>query len=198
MRPKASATRELVIERAYGLARTVGLEGLTISRIADAAGLSKSGIFAHFKSRADLQLAVLDSAAGRFFNTVMPPAIALEAGLPRIRRIMEGWFECMRDTGPGCVLAAAASEYDDRGGPQRDRLMTFQMRWRLELEKAACIAMSVGDFPPDTDPAQVAYELHGLALALHHHAATDGYAPARRRADVALARFLQCQKNGCR
>src|SRR5690606_10189668 len=104
---KGAATREAIIDRAYGIARSAGLEGLSIGPLAQAVGMSKSGVFAHFGSREELQLAVLDAAAERFVAHVLHPALRQPRGLPRLRAIMEGWFDWGRQSEGGCVLLGA-------------------------------------------------------------------------------------------
>jgi AcrR family transcriptional regulator len=105
---KGAATRDSIVARAYDIARASGVEGLSIGPLAAAVGMSKSGVFAHFGSREDLQLAVLEEAALRFGNAVLMPALSQPRGLPRLRAIMEHWFEWVRSTaGGGCVLMAS-------------------------------------------------------------------------------------------
>src|SRR5688500_1966289 len=128
---KGAATRETIVERAYEIARFSGLEGLSIGPLAQAVGMSKSGVFAHFGSREDLQLAVLYSAGERFTNHVLLPALKHRRGLPRLRAIVEAWFDWVKHThGGGCLYLAAVSEYDDRPGPLHDRLVEYEIRWR--------------------------------------------------------------------
>src|SRR6478752_5271854 len=125
--PKGAATRDTIIARASGV------EGLSIGPLAAAVGMSKSGVFAHFGSREDLQLAVLEEAAQRFGNAVLMPSLSQPRGLPRLRAIMEHWFEWVRSTaGGGCVLMASVMEYDDRPGALHDQVMHNERRWRSE------------------------------------------------------------------
>src|ERR1700749_4661627 len=125
---KGAATREAVVERALIIARKEGFEGLTIGGIATAVGMSKSGVFAHFGSREDLQLAVLDAAAQGFTESVFLPAIREKRGLPRLRAIMRNWVSWLRNAGGGCPMISAAIEYDDRAGPIRDRVVEYQTK----------------------------------------------------------------------
>ena len=100
---KGAATREVILDRAYGIASQSGLEGLSIGPLAQVVGMSKSGVFAHFGSREDLQLAVLDSAATRFGEMVLVASLSEPRGLPRLRAIMRNWFEWVRTTVGGCI-----------------------------------------------------------------------------------------------
>lgn len=168
---KGAATREVIVDRAYSIACLAGLEGLSIGVLAQSVGMSKSGVFAHFGSREDLQLAVLDDAGRRFLAHVLVPALQLPRGLPRLRGIVAGWIDWVRHTSDGgCLFLGAVSEYDDRPGPQRDRLIEHQLRWRGELARAVGMAVETGELRADTDPMQLAFEIYGLVLVVHHDA----------------------------
>lgn len=189
---KGTATRDAIIDRAYAIACTGGLEGLSIGPLAQAVGMSKSGVFAHFGSREDLQLAVLDAAAQRFTQHVFLPALKARRGLPRLRAIVEAWFEWVRHQGDGgCLNVAAVSEYDDRPGPLRDRVLENQTRWRNELARAVQLAVDAGQLQPDCDPLQLAFEIYALALAVHHDAGLFGYPLALERGLRASERLLR-------
>ncbi|MCD9026967.1 TetR/AcrR family transcriptional regulator [Luteimonas sp. BDR2-5] len=188
---KGATTREAILDRAYALACVHGLEGLTIGSLAGQVGMSKSGVFAHFGSREDLQLAVLDHAGQRFVGQVMLPALKARRGLPRLRAIFSAWLDWVRhDEDGGCLFLAAASEYDDRPGPQRDRLVAHETRWRQELARAIGLAIDSGELLPGTDPEQVAFEIYGLMLAVHHDAGLFGYEASAERARTAFARLI--------
>jgi AcrR family transcriptional regulator len=165
---KGAATREMIVERAYMIASSAGLEGLSIGPLAEAVGMSKSGVFAHFGSREDLQLAVLDLAALRFGEHTLVPALKARRGLPRLRAIFEHWLDWIgRDRG-GCLLLSAVSEYDDRPGPLRDRVIAHHQRWRGELVRAIGLAVTAGDLRADLDADQLAFEINAIALAVQH------------------------------
>lgn len=187
---KGVATRELILARAYEIAREDGLEGLSIGTVASSAGMSKSGVFAHFGSREQLQLALLDSVATRFVEFIKGPAVRESRGLPRLRKMAERWSEWGRIHQRGCVLLSAAVEYDGRSGPLREYVLRQQSAWRDELRRAITLAIEVGHFAPDTDGTQLAFELYALMLGLHHDAGLFGYEEARRRTDVALERLF--------
>jgi AcrR family transcriptional regulator len=189
---KGAATRDAIIDRAYGIACSTGLEGLSIGPLAQAVGMSKSGVFAHFGSREDLQLAVLYSAGERFTNHVLLPALKHRRGLPRLRAIVEAWFDWVRHTHEGgCLYLAAVSEYDDRPGPLRDRLVEFEVRWRNELARAIQHAIDAAELQPDTDPLQLAFEVYSLALMVHHDAGLFGYEAGQSRGQRAFQRLIK-------
>ncbi|HEV2539820.1 MAG TPA: TetR/AcrR family transcriptional regulator [Frateuria sp.] len=186
---KGPATRELILEHAYELARVGGLEGLSIGTLAADVGMSKSGVFAHFGSREDLQLAVLDAAARRFMARVLVPALSAPRGLPRLRAIVAQWSEWGCEHQSGCVLLTAAGEYDGREGPLHDAVVAQQAGWRGELEKGIGQAIAEGHLRADTDPAQLAFEIYALMLGLHHDAGLFGFAQASQRLSAAFERL---------
>jgi AcrR family transcriptional regulator len=168
---KGEATREFILDSAVTLAREVGLSGLSIGMLAERTGMSKSGLFAHFGAKGELQLAVLKAAQQRFDDAVARPAFLAPRGLPRLRGLFEGWLHWSADQpGPGgCVILAAASEFDDRPGPIRDFLCAQQEGWLTGLRRTIGFAMEAGELPQDTDTRQFAFEIFGLILSTHHH-----------------------------
>ncbi|HEX5662878.1 MAG TPA: TetR/AcrR family transcriptional regulator [Xanthomonadaceae bacterium] len=187
--PKGAATRETILDRAYEIARFAGIEGLSLGPLAQAVGMSKSGVFAHFGSREELQLAVLQCAATRFGEYVLIAALSQPRGLPRLRAIMRNWFEWGRLEAGGCVLVGSVSEYDDRPGPLRDQVLHNEQRWRSELQRAAQLAIDCGHLR-DGDTDQYAFELYAMPLAMLHEAGLFGYERARRHGDAALERWI--------
>ena len=189
---KGATTREAILARSYALACVNGLEGLTIGGVAEQVGMSKSGVFAHFGSREDLQLATLDLGGELFIRDVLLPALKHKRGLPRLRAIYANWSEWVRheDDG-GCLFLAAASEYDDRPGPIRDRVVQQQADWREQLARAVQLAVDSGELATDTDPAQMAFEIYALALAVHHDAGLSGYTEAAARGERAFERLIR-------
>ncbi|MCM2336033.1 MAG: TetR/AcrR family transcriptional regulator [Pseudomonas sp.] len=190
---KGAATRDLIIDRAYGIACSAGLEGLSIGPLAQAVGMSKSGVFAHFGSREDLQLAVLDAAGARFLEAVLVPSLKARRGLPRLRAIVDAWFDWVRDNDGGCLLIAAAAEYDDRPGALRDRVVQHETRWRSDVARAIGLAIDSGELRADTDAAQFAFEIYAVAIAVNHDAGLYGLdaavARGRRLFDRLLASY---------
>jgi AcrR family transcriptional regulator len=191
---KGPATRELILDKAYELAREDGLEGLSIGALALSTGMSKSGVFAHFGAREQLQLALLEFVATRFLEFVKTPALREARGLPRLRKLAERWCEWSRIHQSGCVLLSAAVEYDGRDGALRQSVLRQQAGWRDELRRAIKLAIDAGHLRVDTDPTQLAFEIYALMLGLHHDAGLFGYEEARHRTDAALERlFASCR-----
>ena len=186
---KGAATRDMIVERAYMIAASAGLEGLSIGPLADTVGMSKSGVFAHFGSREDLQLAVLESAGMRFGEFVLGAALSQPRGLPRLRALMRNWFEWGRLEAGGCVLVASVSEFDHRPGPLRDQVLCNETRWRQELQRAAQLAIECGHLR-DGDTDQYAFELYAIPLAMLHESGLFGYERARKHGDSALERWF--------
>ena len=191
---KGAATRESIIERAYEIARFSGVEGLSIGPLAQAVGMSKSGVFAHFGSREDLQLAVIQSAATRFAEAVLVPALSEPRGLPRLRAVMANWFEWIRSNSGGCVLMGSVTEYDDRPGVLRDQVLLNEQRWRDMLQRTIQLAIECGHLR-DGDTGQYAFELYAFPLAVHHDAGLFGYEQARNRGEAAVERWLSAHSS---
>lgn len=185
---KGAMTHDAIVERAVELVRKEGLESLSIGNVAHAAAMSKSGVFAHFGSREDLQLAVLDAAAARFTATVLEPAFRQPRGVRRLRAILSGWMDWAQ--GAGCPMIAAVVEYDDRPGPIRDRVVYWQRRLREALAHAVQLAIDARELRPDTDPLQLAFELFGIVLVLHHDLRLFGGTDAVARATRAFDRLF--------
>lgn len=185
---RGEITRQTILEHASGLASQLGLEGLTIGRLANDLDLSKSGLFAHFQSKEALQLQVLDYAGERFIETVIRPSLALPRGEPRLRAVFEGWLDWPRTSGlpGGCFFVAAASELDDRPGPVRDRLVELQREWLDFLAKAVRMSIAAGHFRADVDPEQFGQDAYGVLLAFHHASRLMGDAKAGARARTAF------------
>ncbi|WP_440222893.1 TetR/AcrR family transcriptional regulator [Dokdonella sp. MW10] len=186
---KGTATREMILSRAYAIACRQGVEGLSIGDLATAAGMSKSGVFAHFGSREDLQIAVLDWAAGRFTEVAVRPALTRPRGLARLRGMMQGWFAWVRDNPEGCIMLSAAHEYDARPGVLRDRITDWFMQWHRQLGKAIGLCIDAGELAADTDRDLLAFELFAVTEGLHN---ARIYLPDRAAelADRALDRLL--------
>jgi AcrR family transcriptional regulator len=161
---KGERTRLSILERAVDLASLEGLEGLTIGRLADDLGMSKSGLFAHFGSKEDLQLAVAEAAAERYIREIFTPALQEPRGYPRLVAICVSWLSYIqRGVFPGgCFFAAASFEFDSRPGPVRDLIRRLMDDWIGALERAIRMARDEGHIDPEVDPAQLAFELNAL------------------------------------
>ena len=168
---KGQQTRAAILDAALGLASHMGLEGLSIGALAEVMQMSKSGVFAHFGSREELQISVIREYHARFEEEVFFPAVREARGLPRLRALFERWIRRVSvELDSGCIYISGAVEFDDRPGPVRDALASMVRAWHAALERAIRIAIEAGDLRPDTDPTQMLFELHGLILALHHDA----------------------------
>ncbi|MFZ4551950.1 MAG: TetR/AcrR family transcriptional regulator [Aquabacterium sp.] len=189
---KGQQTRAAILEAALSLASQMGIEGLSIGALAEVTGMSKSGVFAHFGSREELQISVIREYHERFDEEVFRPAIAQPRGLPRLRALVKNWVsKVATEIDSGCIYISGAVEFDDRPGPVRDALAGMVLLWHGALEKAIRIAIDVGDLRPDTDPMQMLFEIHGLILSLHHDARFLRSPGAVERARVAFERVIQ-------
>jgi len=164
---KGEETRQAILEQAIALASEVGVSGLSIGALADKAGMSKSGLFAHFGSKEEMQLAVLRAAQERFAEFAFKPALKERRGLPRLRALMTNWLNCTEKARlPGaCPLNSAANEFDDQPGPVRDAVAAGLADGRRMLANAVRLAVEAGDLREDTDVDQFVFELVGIELA---------------------------------
>jgi len=168
---KGQQTRAAILDSALSLASQMGLEGLSIGALAEVAQMSKSGVFAHFGSREELQIAVIREYHHRFEEEVFFPAMREPRGVPRLRALFERWLRRVSvEVDSGCIYISGAVEFDDRPGPVRDALVSMVRAWQDALERAIRIAIEDGQLKPDTDAQQMLFEMHGLILALHHDA----------------------------
>jgi AcrR family transcriptional regulator len=189
---KGERTRAAILDEALRLVSKSGLDGLTIGTLADATGMSKSGLFAHFGSREDLLLAVLDHGQQEFIEVVLKPALEKPRGVPRLKAMFVNWLDWTEsaDLPGGCPMIGGASEYDDKPGQVRDMLASGQRAWIDTLKRAARQAVEEGQLPASADPEQLAFEMFGIALVVHHHRRLLGYTKARARALAALERLI--------
>ncbi len=168
---KGQQTRAAILDAALGLAAHMGLEGLSIGTLAEVTHMSKSGVFAHFGSREELQISVIREYHAKFEEEVFFPAMRETRGLPRLEALFERWMRRVStELDSGCIYISGAVEFDDRPGPVRDALVTMVQAWQSALERAVRIAVEEEHLRADTDPHQLVFELHGLILALHHDA----------------------------
>lgn len=159
-------TRQSILETAVDLASAEGLEGLTIGRLASEMGMSKSGLFAHFGSKEDLQLATVEAARSVFIREVVRPAFETKEGLLRLWKLCDIWLGYVRGGvfRGGCFFAAAASEFDSRPGPVRDRIAEIMKEWLATLRRAVVDAQDAEQLDRDVDPTQLAFEFNALEL----------------------------------
>jgi AcrR family transcriptional regulator len=168
---KGQQTRATILDAALGLASHMGLEGLSIGALAEVTHMSKSGVFAHFGSREELQISVIREYHSRFEAEVFLPALRQARGLPRLRAMFDGWVRRVTlEIDSGCIYISGAVEFDDRPGPVRDALLDMVQAWQSALEVAIAQAIAEGHLRDETDAMQMLFEIHGLILALHHDA----------------------------
>ena len=188
---KGAATREAIIDEAMRQASRLGLEGLSLGPLAGRLKLSKSGLFAHFRSKEALQLGVLEKAIDVFKAQVVLPGAADQAAT-RLRGVFERYLTWIAgpDGGGGCLFITMAQEYDDRPGALRDRLVASQMEWGGYLRGLVREGIGAGRFRADLDEEQAVFELMGAALSFQHASRLLGDAHARTRALAAFDRIL--------
>lgn len=190
---KGQQTREAILTHAHVLASGVGLQGLSIGRLAGDLGLSKSGLFAHFGSMEALQLAVLEAAAARFVDQVLRPALDRPTGIERLETVFNNWLAwaaASTSKRHGCLLVAAAAELDDQDGAARDYLVAMQRDWLGSLARIADKAVREGTLDAALDRAQFAHELQSILLGYHFAKRLFRDEQAEQRARTAFARLL--------
>lgn len=189
---KGEATKEAILQEGLALASRIGFEPLSIGELAKAVGMSKSGLYAHFRHKEDLQLEVLRQAERVFTETVIRPAIGVTRGEPRLRALFEAWLHWSESEliPGGCVFISAANEYDDRSGPVRDYLVESQHRWLDGLARAAQLAIETGDFRPALDAVQFAHDFYAIVLAYNHFRRLMRDPEAERRARAAFESLI--------
>jgi AcrR family transcriptional regulator len=193
-------TREAILARAVDIASVHGLEGLTIGYLAEQLGMSKSGLFAHFGSKEDLQLATVEAARQRFIDKVTVPAICATKGMPRLWRLIDFWLASGEKNvfKGGCFFSAASFEFDSRRGPVRDRVSAIMREWIEAIAKAVKLAQEAGHLDAKLDATRLAFELHAIAMSGHwaHQLLDDTQAYARARA-IALDKLRSIATPSC-
>ena len=169
--PKGLQTKAHIIDAALQLAMHNGLESLSIGSLADATQMSKSGVFAHFGSREELQISVIREYHHRFEQEVFYPALQTERGLQRLRALFDNWMKRTSiELDSGCIYISGAIEFQDNIGPVREALVDSVSTWHSALRRAIEQCKELGDLVPDADAAQILSEIHGLILVLHYEA----------------------------
>jgi AcrR family transcriptional regulator len=194
--------RRGILDVAVDLASAEGLEGLTIGRLASEMKMSKSGLFAHFGSKEDLQLATIEAARNVFIREVIRPAFESEKGVARLWRLCDIWLSYVRGGvfRGGCFFAAAAAEFDSRPGPVRDRIAEIMKEWLAMLRRAVVEAQEAGQLDPRIDAAQLAFEFNALELGANWAFQLYGDRQAFARAREAILERLRrhSTKSGAR
>lgn len=165
---KGEETKAAILDQAVAIASEVGFTGLTIGQLAERTQMSKSGLFAHFKSKEVLQLETLQRARERFTDMVVRPALTTPRGVKRVQVLVERWLDWATDgLQGGCIFVASAVEYDDRPGPMRDAVVQNERDWLETIATVAGTAVAEGDFRADLDTEQFAFTVQGLMLSYH-------------------------------
>jgi AcrR family transcriptional regulator len=192
-RSDGERSRAAILREAARLATVEGLDGLSLGRLAAAVGMSKSGLFAHFGSKEELQLATVDAASAIFDELVVEPAGQEAAGLPRLRAYVERFIDHVEEGvfPGGCFFVSAMGELGTHPGPVRDDAMAFSQRWLVLLAEQVAAAQAAGELDRSADPSQVAFEIHAYMvlgnmqfIAVSDRAALDR---ARRAVEDRLA-----------
>jgi AcrR family transcriptional regulator len=193
---KGEDTRSAILAVAVEQASASGFESLTIGSLAEKTGMSKSGLFAHFGSKLELQIAALDEAARRFTEAVFMPAMKAPRGLKRFRALFENWVTWPeRASLPGgCPIDSATREYHHQPGPMRDAVVERQKILSRELAKTVQMAVETGELKAGTDPGQFAFETFGIILAFYRTELLLGTPEAARRARVAFERLVETHR----
>ena len=193
---KGQQTKAAIVDAALGLATQIGLEGLSIGALAEVMRMSKSGVFAHFGSREELQISVVREYHARFEDEVFFPALLSDRGLPRLRALFENWMNRTSvEIDSGCLYISGAVEFDDRPGPVRDALAGSVKTWLAAMNRAVVQAKEELHLSADADEHQMAFEIHGLILALHYEARFLKSPGSTDRAHTGFANILA--RYGC-
>ncbi|MFC5472920.1 TetR/AcrR family transcriptional regulator [Paraherbaspirillum soli] len=193
---KGELTRAAILDVAIELASRDGLEGLTIGLLAEKMNMSKSGVFAHFGSREDLQIEVVKLYHRQFEQEVFYPSVKEARGLPRLEGMFARWIKQVTiEIASGCIYISGAVEYDDRPGEIRDQLVTMVRTWQQALHRCALQAIETGHLRADTDADQLVYEMYGLILGLHHDARFLKKAGSVERAQKGFERLIDSYRN---
>jgi AcrR family transcriptional regulator len=187
---KGKETKVIILESGLDMASQFGLEGVSIGALAKKTEMSKSGLFAHFQSKENLQIEILDYAARVFSEGVIISALAIDAGIPRIKALVNNWVEWSDNLTGGCIFVTASADYSDRPGKVRECLLRQQGDWIDCLCRIAESAIKVGDFRKDIDCEQFAFDLYSLLLGFHLYDKLLDDSETRKRRDIALDRLL--------
>jgi len=193
---KGELTRAAILDVALDLASRDGLEGLTIGLLADKMNMSKSGVFAHFGSREDLQIEVVKLYHHHFEQEVFYPSMKEPRGLPRLQAMFARWVKRVSvEIASGCIYISGAVEYDDRPGAIREELAGMVRAWKDALRRCVVQTIEMEHLSADTDPDQLVFEMYGLILALHHDARFLKLPGSVNRAEVGFERLIKSYTN---
>ena len=187
---KGEDTKLSILETGLDMASRVGLEAVTIGSLAGAIDMSKSGLFAHFQSKENLQIEILRFAAQDFTESVLTPALKTRSGIPRIQMLVRKWIEWSAKLTGGCIFVTASTEFSDRPGKVRDYLLHQQEQWVDSLRRMAESAVRAGDFRPGVDCEQFAFDLYSLLLGFHYYHKLLQDSETMKRQKAALEKLL--------
>ena len=188
---KGQQTKAAIVDAALRLATQVGLEGLSIGALAELMHMSKSGVFAHFGSREELQISVVHEYFHQFEQEVFYPALSQPRGLPRLEALFANWMTRVAvEIQSGCIFISGAVEFDDRPGVVRDALSTSVKTWLSAMHRVVMQAQEEGHLSAQADAQQMSFEIHGLILALHYEARFLNNPGSMARANTGFAYIL--------
>jgi AcrR family transcriptional regulator len=187
---KGEDTKQIILEAGLDMASQLGLECVTIGALAKTTVMSKSGLFAHFQSKENLQIEILNYAAGLFSEGVIVPALKTEPGISRIKALVDNWDKWSSELTGGCIFVSASTDFSDRPGKVRKVLLKQQKEWIDCLRRIADSAVRMGDFRKDIDYDQFAFDLYSLLLGFHLYYTLLNDAETRKRQETALNQLL--------
>lgn len=187
---KGEDTKRIVLNAGLEMATQLSLERVSIGNLAKATRMSKSGLFAHFQSKENLQIEILKHAGELFAEEVVIPALMEKAGTPRIKAIVNNWIAWSSKLTGGCIFVSSSTEFTDRPGKVRDYILKQQEDWIDSLRRIARSAIRVGDFREDIDCDQFAFDLYSLLLGFHLYYKMLNNAETKKRQAAALERLL--------
>jgi AcrR family transcriptional regulator len=187
---KGEETKMVILDAGLDMASQYGLEGVSIGSLANLINMSKSGLFAHFQSKENLQVEILKYAGRLFAEDVIVPALKTEAGIPRIKALVKNWVSWEDNLTGGCIFVTASAEFSDRPGKVRDYLLKQQRDWIDSLLRIAKSAIEVGDFRKDIDCEQFAFDLYSLLLGFHLYDKLLDDSETKKRQEMALEQLL--------
>jgi len=187
---KGEETKMVILDAGLDMASQYGLEGVSIGSLAKLINMSKSGLFAHFQSKENLQIEILKYAGRLFAEGVIVPALKIKAGIPRIKALVNNWIAWSDNLTGGCIFVTASAEYSDRPGKVRDYLLRQQRDWIDSLRRIAQSAIKVGDFRRDIDCEQFAFDLYSLLLGFHLYEKLLDDSETKKRQEMALEQLL--------
>ncbi len=191
---KRKKTKNAILKTALDMASQLSLESVTIGALAKATKMSKSGLFAHFQSKENLQIEILKFAASDFTDQVVLPALREEAGVPRIKSLVANWIRWGAQLKGGCIFVSASTEFNERPGKVRDYLLYQQEGWIASLKKIAQSAIRAKVFRADIDCEQFAFDLYSLMLGYNYYHILLRQDSSRKHHDAALERLIDAYR----